>query len=121
MCFFAGYRKEGIDQFSHLCVVLLSTVQMKLAFPPNLTWLQIVETVGIPLELNEWSSGLNCSNVTLSFISALSQLTSVPYPMLGKVIYRGHSVLNPWSNSCICIDSTRCEAEIRCQVNLHHR
>ncbi len=88
MCvFFSGYREEGIDQFSHLCAVLLSTVQMKLAFPPNLTWFQIVETVGIPLELNEWASGLNCSNVTEYFIPALSQLTLVPYPMLGKFIY----------------------------------
>eukprot|EP01084_Bolivina_argentea_P172105 298138_1 len=31
----------------------------------QVTGKKIVETVGIPLELNEWASGLNCSNILL--------------------------------------------------------
>ncbi len=63
-----------MDHSHHtLCMVLSSTVQMKLAVSPSLTWLQIVETVGIPMELNDWTADLSCSNVTLSFVLARSQ------------------------------------------------
>ncbi len=61
------FRSQEIrfGPLSHLCtsVVIYCSDEACLS-TLSLTWLQIVETVGIPLALNEWTEDLTCSNVT---------------------------------------------------------